>query len=403
MPLTGEERKRFKEAMTSATTRSSTSSHVKKIAFLLRREKGLTAAGSDEQVLLDHVGEEDVETVGAALAAENISSGANYLCTWAGKIADKKMVPATFSRRRFKVARALRKFGPPCKQAVELPIVAMHSSSLLLRRVALHPGGLVFPVLALVVLALLMLRGIATRSFLRKQVVVHDDRVEVIFGRRKNCQHGAKEHKILELHCMCAFSLCPRCLLAKYMELIVEVPGKRLFSSSRGGVISERALRQTFQEAAKQFGLGGATPHAGRVTGARYWNSKGVSEANIALLGDWKSIASLRRYLGTASLSSNMLKEMEARRPTVSSLPSAVGLPPLVEAALNKMIEIPNKDELAIVYRRRPRRWHRVKPHGPSCNWFTWCGDRYNAATMDIQLWQEFDPNDGVQCTKCTG
>ena len=78
------------------------------------------------------------------------------------------------NRRRTNVANDLKKFGPALKQAEEMPLELMHVSPKLTRAAPLHMGGLQCPVLSVLVISLLMLRGIAARSLLRVQVMVKE-------------------------------------------------------------------------------------------------------------------------------------------------------------------------------------------------------------------------------------
>ena len=203
------------------------------------------------------------------------------------------------------------------------------------------------------------------------------------------------------LRCICAADTsCPYCHATEYLKLRSPLGGSFFITSARQKPVTSRALAATFRKMGALLGMEEivVTPHACRVTGARHWARLGVHETTILIFGDWKSISILRKYLGTASLSSAMAREI-----TSAKNPNSV---PLVEVA---QIRLPpdllkpqhrDNDTLAVVTKRRPRRWHKVVIAGPSSGWQTFCGDFVNFHTMHLQMWSE-QPADEPTCMKC--
>ena len=237
-------------------------------------------------------------------------------------------------------------------------------------------------------------------------MAIGKDEVVATIGFRKNCQHGNCHPRILKFRCMCTTSdVCPHCLIKKFDELLG--PRNFFFGSSKGLAVLESRFRESLRRVGQNFGVVGTTPHSCRITGARHWNSVGITEGTIARMGDWKSVHILRQYLGLSALTADLVREIRnGSQPSRRSATTAGGLtiPPQVEAP-----PLPVKSTgagimpfagFAIATRRLPRHWHHCVPSGPSRHWWLACGVSYNASTMDIQLWSERQ-TDEKMCDKC--
>ena len=53
-----------------------------------------------------------------------------------------------------------------------------------------------------------------------------------------------------------------------------------------------------------------ATAHSCRISGARLWAEIGLAESTIMVLGDWRSLKILQRYIGTASVTGRMRRDL---------------------------------------------------------------------------------------------
>ena len=74
----------FEEALVICSTTAARKSHLKKIATILRRKcRDPQLPQLDDKTLLDrHYTAEGLHTVAAALAAEKLSLGPNYISSW---------------------------------------------------------------------------------------------------------------------------------------------------------------------------------------------------------------------------------------------------------------------------------------------------------------------------------
>ena len=189
------------------------------------------------------------------------------------------------------------------------------------------------------------------------------------------------------------------------MDLRLGDPGLYLFSTVTGKPVADKKYWESFRFVAHFLDekvAGQITPHSARVSGARFWRTLGLSEGLIMSLGDWKSVAVLRRYLGRSGISKLMRQDIlmagTGQNPA-TTIPCSLEMSTAVESALS-LSKLPVGKDMAVVTRRRPRKWHRVCALGPSSQCRTHCGSFYGPATMFIQRLGEKLPEDSF-CSSC--
>lgn len=426
VPLQQEELKKFDDALKSSRTAKVQRSHLRKVVTYLRREYPRRCLGkTDEEILrIPCLSTAEVfKHVAACLGADCISSGSHYLSTWATMLSDEGRLHAGNGNKRKRYARAFAKFGRDYSQAHEFDLDKLMSHKGLLDRAPLCPGGSIFPILAVCICTLLMLRGLATRSMRRRQVrIVSTEKIEIVFGERKNQQAGNRRglRRTVPLECVCGIwnHACLACKIKNYLQLrnctsnAVE-DSEFLFCDSRGNPLDMRSWCRTIADVAGLVGTFGATQHSCRVTGARWWTAQGLTMGLVMALGDWKCLENLRRYLSTSNLHQRLKRELLLAKTSggISTAVicsgrennSAASLPVVVEAAIKNLLN-EKPASLALIYGARvPHRWHRTLAWGPSHSWRSVCGQAFNPTTMWFQKWSDYEGSDPTMeaCRNC--
>jgi hypothetical protein len=392
VPLQPEELKRFRDSRVSAGTMKSEASRLRTVKRILDREFPGTKNDAMQETLDAHKNLEGYEVVAASLAMEAKASGPQYLSAWS-KVGVR--TSAEVDEERLALARTVRKFGGEITQAPELPVQKLASEEALARVQPLHRGGVWMPYTSVLVWCLLMLRGLAFRSLRMRQIKFERGGIVVRFGVRKANQLGHRSVRSLPLECMCSIEprFCVACVFSKYLKVRESlVSSDYVFTNKNGEALTRRSATQTLKLVGRHLGVLGASQHSCRLSGAKAWASMGLSETSVAVLGDWRSIAVLRRYIGTSGLTRRMIMEISMAR---SMMPQqrAVGppvavLPETLESALRILQQEPPQDLALVVLGRVPRRWHKVSMLGPSSRWTTGCGQPFSS-TMVLQRWCE--------------
>ena len=340
--------------------------------------------------------------VGATLAERGISSAGNYLSSWAST--------ASFSpeaeRIRCKLLRRVgQQFGRHHRgQSADFEVTNILAHEKFLDALPSKASSAIFPFQATSICALLMFRGITARSMRRKQVrcflIDNSSVVELLIGFRKGHDNN-KNLRRLPLVCCCP-STCPHCVVKNYVSLRdrrVGAASEFLFCTQKGGPVDKVAWAHMIRFVCGMGAGRPPTPHACRISGARFWAYRGVSEGVIADLGDWQHLKTLRRYLGGITASRRLQNELGrlAQPDTVAPLPM---LSSLAEATIRNLAFVPEPASmLALVCRRK---WHKLHLTGPSRHWTSLCGTRYNPSTMFLQRWGEHDNRKDEICDLCS-
>ena len=406
MPWASDELAEFEKSLIAPTTQIVRQCHKRTVAQILLDEfhDGIPV-GQNPETILEQAAKtpEAVMRVGATLAERGISSTSNYLSSWAST--------ATFSpeaeRIRCKLLRRVgQQFGRHQRgQSTDFDLTKILAHEQFLDALPSRAASAVFPFQVTSICALLMFRGITARSLMRTQVrffsLDNTSVVELLIGFRKGYDSN-KNLRRLPLICSCP-STCPHCLVRSYVSLRdkrVGAAAGSLFCTQRGGPVAKAAFAHMIQFVC---GVGAhgrpPTPHACRISGARFWAYRGVTEGVIADLGDWKDLKTLRRYLGGITASRRLQSELGrlAQPDVVAPLPM---LSSLAEATIRNLAFVPEPASmLALVCRRR---WHKLHMTGPSRHWTSLCGTRYNPSTMFLQRWGEHDNRKDEICDLCS-
>lgn len=152
----------------SGSTLKSHNCRLRQVASLLRREAGASALTSDSALRDAHYNEKGMKLIGAALAAEGLSSGTNYISSWSSEISEANEITGFLQRKRQKINKTLLKYGGLSRQALELPVTALAGSDNLWSWEPLVPRGPVLPQATVLINTALMFRGLQARSLRSK-------------------------------------------------------------------------------------------------------------------------------------------------------------------------------------------------------------------------------------------
>ena len=406
--LTAADLQRFDESLISSTTAPVQQSHCRKNATILRFEGGSSSLTLTDAELLQRGAQNPlaVTKVAAALAEQQVSSSSNYFSSWAAR--SRFSSAADHLRLRY-MKKVGRLFGGPGRgQAEEINLHRLAESKHLFSPAPLHLNNAVAPYLTVLVNSSIMLRGIAGRSMHRHQVIEKDEELIFLFGFRKGTRSN-RRRALRELPLVCRCPHCPKCWAQTFLKIRDDIvgiePSGYLFCSQAGAQLSKKAWASMIKSVGLSLGHNHVTPHSARVSGARHWAGLGLSEALIASMGDWKSIATLRRYIGAALASKHMLVELQEFQSRHAPQEKLQMPPWKIAEQIAKALAIakpsPFEGGLAMVSKRY-KKWHRLGTVvGPSRYWHSLCGVVYNPATMDLQAWGEFGGEDH-KCRVCS-
>lgn len=405
-PLKTRELARFDDALISVRTAAGRRSHIKKVVMVLRREFRQLDPLPDPEVLKRGFTIRGIRKVGAALAAEGLGSGGNYLATWRAALRLMEVSPPEATVKFSLCAgRTLKKFATAQSQASEVALERLTRikprTSPRIRR------GPIQPDLLLIVATVFMWRGIQLRSQKLRDLAEEGTSVRMTLRTRKSCQSGTTRTVILE--CLCGkVKACGACysriFLRRRLEYGYRDPDDHLAITIHGKPIRREEWTASVRATAKEAGLEKLmriSGHSPRVSGARFWNRVGASRETIAMLGDWKNMAVLERYIGVSQVATRLRKEVGSEQKVwpdgmlEAAMRAAVAV---FEEARSKELA---KPKLCIVTERKPRRWHQILSEtGPSRTWRTVCGDDFNPRTMSLQYACE-RPEDEPKCRTC--
>ena len=404
--MTRQELERFEEALLSKRTAPGRASHVNKISGILRRQYNKLKDLDDKQVLVKGFTVKGLRTVAATLSGEGLGSGANYLSTWRATLVAMEVDPPRSTIKYSLIAgRTLAKFARERQCSEVTPEKFMRLRKRIAPRVKRGP---MLPDLLTLLATTFMWRGIQTRAQRMKDIEERGTAVRVVTHTRKNCQTG--EPRAITLQCLCAKTpICGACVTRIFMwrrrKLPWSAPEDPLAVTDRGAPVGRSALTASVRATAEAAGAEAprqATGHSPRLSGARWWSRSGASRESIAMLGDWKSLQVLERYIGVTELAGRLGNEVGKEQKSIA----AEGLLMTAMKVAHQVYEEARRSEkaapnLCIVTDRKPRKWHRIQSQtGPSRYWRTACGEWFSPTTMSLQRAEERSEEEPL-CRKC--